>query len=192
MITIATGYSEGFSLVGDHCAPIWHDYAIFHGYRFVCDRFMRDDKSSSWEKLWLIRKLLTSGHDQVFWVDADSVTVDMQLGLEDFRGDWYSAVDGYGLCNSHILCRRSTDVIQLLDTLLFLGDPKSFRLYHDQRKWEQDTLKDLMFTYDRVDRMVNFLPPELVQHGSVIMPGCLALHVPCLPLDERLAKLKSA
>ena len=131
---ITTAYSPKFAPIGDLCAKSWESYALAAGYEFNKHTIDQDGPCASWEKLGILRVMLdSSGHDQVMWVDADSMVIDHSVRI-NFPGELYFAQDGNGLCGSHILARRTVDVMRFLDAVTFLRDPES-HLHHTTRKW---------------------------------------------------------
>lgn len=189
-IVVVSGWNDRFQPVADVTFPVLKDYCVLHGYQLNRVLFNDSQRNPSWQK---IDALLTAlrDHEWAFWVDPDSIVVDMNRKVEEFCDvPWRSACDGYGLCNSHILCQRTPDVISLLETMRFLGDPENHFL-HSTRKWEQDTLKDLCMTYPSVNEIVSLFPPDTIQHGSNDGTAWI-VHYPCISLTERVSMLRSA
>lgn len=182
---VTTGYSASFAEVAEITVPSWQHYAFAQAFEFHLELFEEDSPESSWKKVSLVRRLLDEGADRVLWVDADSMFISHRELPE--HCDWFSSQDGNGLCNSHMLVKRTVNVMKLLDTLLFLKDPKEYGIFHTSRKYEQDTLKELMYAYPSVSNMVGFLPADMIQHGGPVSNDTvLAWHLPCISNEERV------
>jgi len=84
-ILVYTGYNNSprYKEMGDFSSLNKLQYCQKHGYEFLCHRNYEGYKRPiSWYKILSIMDLITE-YDWVFWTDADSFIVNMDIKLED-------------------------------------------------------------------------------------------------------------
>ena len=182
---VVTGFTENMDEVAATTVPSWESWASIQGYGFEAVKFTGNGGSASWNKIKLVHTMFMNVWERVFWVDVDSMVINSAVTIESLEDQWYSSQDGNGLCNSHMLVKRTVDSVRLLETLLFLGDPREYDVYHTSRKHEQDTLKYLEYGFPRVEALISYLPQWVVHHGQD-PDRELCVHLPCIKNKERV------
>jgi hypothetical protein len=72
-LILATAYDDDFAPMGDIAATRLRAWAERLGAKVHVERKLTIDRPPAWNKVVLIRTLLSQGHDWVVWVDADAL-----------------------------------------------------------------------------------------------------------------------
>eukprot|EP00747_Dinoflagellata_sp_TGD_P179754 gnl/TRDRNA2_/TRDRNA2_31076_c0_seq1.p1 gnl/TRDRNA2_/TRDRNA2_31076_c0~~gnl/TRDRNA2_/TRDRNA2_31076_c0_seq1.p1 ORF type:complete len:402 (+),score=13.04 gnl/TRDRNA2_/TRDRNA2_31076_c0_seq1:57-1262(+) len=197
MIVIASisyGYPEAVRAIvqGNH-----KRYAEKHGYRYKMIHSSRAEdiadyskgRKGGWAKISFVKHVFDSEPmaDYVFWMDADSLFVDVGRKLEDLAmlsGDFVCSGDGNGINTGHMLIKKSLWSTKLLSESWKICPPPFFRYeqsgfmtvlgggYADNRDTWKPACQKLM------KPLVSLQDTELVM-GS--LPNSTRPHVTLLP-----------
>jgi galactosyl transferase GMA12/MNN10 family len=121
-------------------------YAERHGYDLrLSTRSFAPERAPSWSKVIWVRELLDE-YDQVLWIDADAIFVDISQDIGDFvkpEKDLYLVEhtweDGRRSANMGVFLIRSSDWSRRL-----LHDIWSAEQYINHRWWENAALLDML------------------------------------------------
>jgi len=160
MNCICTLYTDNFSTIAALTTKSFERFASLNGFDFVCYTELFDPTlHPSWNKLHAIMDCFSKGYERVLWSDADSFFVNnhnFYWGETSFSVN----IDGNGICLSHMFVENTAYNRRLLETLLFLGDVKDWKVFGEAGiKWEQNALKALINSFNI---KVDIFPPYLV------------------------------
>jgi len=165
-------YDDNRKNVADVSVPNIEAYCTKHGYELVKHTKLIDPAlNGSWNKLKAVRQAL-EGADWVLWMDSDALVVDHDRTLASFVSEHCKATpfgvstDYNGLCMGVFVIRSCPWSLQLLDTLLYLGEGHAAKMlvYDSHNRWEQNTVKCLNNYFPTVTAGLSFIPESEIQN----------------------------
>lgn len=187
----------------DVTGPALGRYAERFGYEFVEVRHRLDpSRPASWDKVVLLRALVRE-FDTVLWVDADAAVLDAAPAIEDalqpkrFMHVVEHRLAGGRVPNAGVMAFRGGRVSRA-----FLDRVWSSRRFVQHKWWENAAILHLLGYRDR-DGLRPVVPSAWRMGLGVLdtawnsipadpSPRPYIVHVPGVPLDERLRVLSNA
>ncbi|AEO49395.1 hypothetical protein [Rhodospirillum rubrum] len=72
-LIVVTAYDDGFAAMGDRAAERLRAYAAQYGFACHVERKLSSGRPPAWNKIAVIRALLSQTYETVLWVDADAL-----------------------------------------------------------------------------------------------------------------------
>lgn len=158
--------------VANVSVPNAQAYCAKHGYELVLhDRLIDPNLNGSWNKLKAVRQALCDT-DWVLWLDTDAIFTQPEYTLAELTAEFCKnkplgiSTDYNGICMGVFLIRNCPWSLQLLDTLIYLGEGQQEKMlqYDAHNRWEQNTMKCLMDFFPEVAEGVALIPDSVIQN----------------------------
>ena len=195
-IAIISISSESYKPLSDVAYPYWRRYCEKHGYDFISEG-ATDPRGTNWQKISMIGHYLKL-YDLVLWVGADTVVTNSEITIEQFwllqgKPKVLLSTDVFGVNSDVMLFSQSVES----EMLLYAIDTLGYQLYEKHHWGEQKSI--IRFVHQKpYSDWVKIIPQKGMNsylHRLYGRPenwpgnweqGDWILHLPGLPLDERL------
>jgi hypothetical protein len=174
-LVLATAYDDGFAPMGDIAADRLRAWGARLGAKVHVERKLDTGRPPAWNKIVVLRTLLSMGHDWVAWVDADALVrrLDGDLRSEIRPGkdlylslhhQWVHPMPGmavrFEVPNTGVMLLRRCDW-----TLDFLERTWGAEAWINHPWWENAAIIDLM-GYKRLleSKATNVPDPAVMDH----------------------------
>lgn len=175
-IELVMQYNDAYAEMGDISSARAREYAARHGYSLHVSRTFPKDRSVYWGKVCLIYdRLQANAAEYIYWLDADSLILDLDFGLENIIYDEPNMIDtscdAYGLCVGALGVRNSLWSKRLFAAWLFLGEMDGKVSGVPEHLDDQGPLMLLHKCFKSVRSRVHLVPQEIISNPDCKVKG---------------------
>jgi hypothetical protein len=131
IIKVITAYDKNYDNMFDANHAILSNYCDKHGYQLFIKKIENFDRPASWYKIQAILQEMNDDCDYIFWMDADTLILNMQQKIEDLLDDTnylFISQDKFSI-NAGIFCVKNN--LYMIDFLHKVYDLYSiYNEYH--------------------------------------------------------------
>lgn len=198
-ITLATLAAGAIAPVWKLTAPTWESYCEKFGYHLHVSTDLTDPRlAPSWNKCFLVARLLRDTGRPVWWIDSDMTMVKPDLDLESpVPGGWNDmnvSVDWNGFCFGLFRASPTQWTINFLEFVPMLGDVANLERFGKVMgvKWEQNAIKLLAMEFPEVNKHLGVLPASWVNpNPHKPNPSDVIWHFGGRSMDERIRWIRA-
>ena len=173
-------YDDAYAEMGDIASAHAREYALRHSYGIYVSRTVPTFCTPFWRKIHLIRWALENPEwDYIYWMDADTLILDMDFPIDRLRGGKDAlldiSTDDWGICAGIFGVRNCDWSHQLLDTWIFLGDVRG-TCPGVTNSGDQAPLMLMDKYFASVGDKVNRIPQEVISNPQSKQKGTFMHH----------------
>ncbi len=164
MIKIITAFDHNYDNMFDANQAILAQYCNKHGYHLLIKKIQNFDRPASWYKIKAILEEMTDGCDFVFWIDVDTLILNMNQKIEhllDNNNYLFISEDKFSI-NAGIFCvRNNSYMVDFLNKVYDL-----YSIYNESHPlggvYEQSAIWHLLhYNYNNIKSYATVFPPHI-------------------------------
>jgi hypothetical protein len=169
---IASFADDGYREIRDLTFPNKRQYARKHGYRCVLLDWLPSSRPAAWSKIIMLYNLMEfMGPGWIFWTDADSVFMNMEIRLEkmvDPTADLVASADQNGINTGNFFIRSSEKCQRFLKAVWACEEFINHEYWEQAAMWHLMTRNYPIRAIPTPKRLFNSYPHEY-QPGDFIL-----------------------